>query len=305
MFPLDYKEPYIEANGSRSTLGRKFDEAGTDVAEVKAALDDEISVRAALGAHNRLALTLAEIKTLNTTGTWADNVYTESDLTITINTDSSGFVNNIVLNGTTTASVTFELARDTVLTAGSYILSSQTKAPVNFYFSLETPNVVCNLSQTTSTAFTQTGSTIHRVYLNVGSGRTLSSFKVEPMIRYADDTDSTYQPYAATNLELSTVNTATDSGITAIWGNHRCRVNVAVKGQSYEWTGEAWASIGSLPTGCPKPASDVEFVVMTYPYSNTQIGYIGAVANSGTVRVFTKATTNNVQQVFGGVEYYY
>ena len=58
---------------------------------------------------NKLPLVLADIKTLNTSGTWSGDAYTISGVTFTILTDSNGNVTGVSVNGTATGNITFLL----------------------------------------------------------------------------------------------------------------------------------------------------------------------------------------------------
>ena len=52
-------------------------------------LNNEIVTRSALGAKNILPFDLADIKALNTNGTWAGNVYTYRGVAFTVNSDGT------------------------------------------------------------------------------------------------------------------------------------------------------------------------------------------------------------------------
>jgi len=52
---------------------------------------------------------LSELKTLNTAGVWADNVYVEKGITFTVNTDFDDTIKSIKVNGTCSATFNFTL----------------------------------------------------------------------------------------------------------------------------------------------------------------------------------------------------
>lgn len=191
MFPLDSKEPYIKENGSRSTLGEMFGDAGADVAEVKAALGDEIKTRAALGAHNLLPCT-------------ATSQSAENKPTFTVNIDGT-----VLINGTNSSGndIFFQICNYAILNGNKkYFL---TGCPAGG--ATDTYNIVVqdwtnntNLGRDTGNgASFQSTSNGVKVFIVIRSGKTISNLLFKPMIRLADDADSTYQPYAKTNAELS------------------------------------------------------------------------------------------------------
>lgn len=53
-------------------------------------------------SKNLLPLSLDYLKTINTSGVWADNVYTYHDVVYTVTVDSDGYVTQIALSGTAT-----------------------------------------------------------------------------------------------------------------------------------------------------------------------------------------------------------
>lgn len=208
MFPLDYKEPYIDSTGRRSTLGEMFAGAGADVAAVKAALDDEIETRAALGAHNRLKMSLADIKTLNTSGTWADNVYTWNDMSYTVNTDSSGNITSIKANGTASARGWLFISETDFATTAAVDFSSNA---ITSGYHFVNDNYVADKE----TVIFNNGS--KRTYILIDNGRTVNNRMFYPLVTIEADNDTTYQPYAMTNKELTDakLDTATLKSIVA------------------------------------------------------------------------------------------
>ena len=219
MFPLDYKEPYIESTGTRSTLGRKFDEAGADVAQVKTALDNEVLTRAMLGAHNLLPMSLATIKTINSTGTWVDNVYTVNNVSFTVNTDSSGNVLNVTVSTSESASANtdfyiMDVTSGLYAALDDYVGQSVTCTGCPAGGSTNSYSITYARLNATSTP-SDTGNGVNvtiadfsgvnaYVRIRIVSGTTATNLVFKPMIRLSSDADTTYQPYAATNKELTT-----------------------------------------------------------------------------------------------------
>lgn len=172
------------------------------------------TVNNALGAKNVLPVTVDIIKSLNTSGTWSGNIYTISNVTFTLNTDSKGNVTSIKASGQASANVTF------------FIASRFADSPLN----LPTANYTLNGCPATGSASTYEmrfqatrngslhsygqdrgsgvdGSVLDtdniQVVIYVQSGYNAQNLMFYPMIRLSAYTDSTFAPYTKTNLELT------------------------------------------------------------------------------------------------------
>lgn len=190
MFPLDNKEPYIKANGSRSTLGEMFDDAGADVAAVRAALDDEIETRAKLGAHNLL---------LNTATSTTSNGVTftvNANKTITVGTGSGSA---IALCDIKVGSFT---GLSNVILSGCPSDGSVTKYSLQLYD--HTASAWGSSDTGSGVILTLDSTHTYEVHLIVRNGVAIpTDITFYPMIRLTTDTDPTYQPYAMTSVDLT------------------------------------------------------------------------------------------------------
>lgn len=153
---------------------------------VKTALDDKLSYadNSILGAHNLLPV---DVET-----------QTKNALTFKVNDD-----NSITVTGTASANTSLTIASSYTLKAGSYILSGLETlvTTISLYLSGVTAEV--NYTKTEA-SFTLASDTTIRALIFVGNGTDLSGgVTFYPMIRLATDSDSTYQPYAMTNRELT------------------------------------------------------------------------------------------------------
>ena len=158
------------------------------------------------GAKNLLPMTLAEIKEFNTSGTWSSSfsgyTYTINGVTFTVDTDGygSGNVTSITANGTPSASqVEFYIAGHVGLKKGEYILNGAISNSKRMYF--------FNGSQRfndegSGKNFLISGSEIMQSVAIVIT-ETANNDKFYPMIRLASDPDSTFEPYAMTNQQLT------------------------------------------------------------------------------------------------------
>ena len=160
----------------------------SEVNSLNEALTNEVATRAANGAHNLLENTATSQVIDGVTFT------VNADKSITVSTGSGGATGNAMLIWT------FDLE------AGSYILSSGrndtawTKYSVSVYKS-----GVVNISDYEGGAFTLSAkATGIECRIRVASGTVITTpITFYPMIRLASDPDTTYQPYAKTNRELT------------------------------------------------------------------------------------------------------
>lgn len=156
---------------------------------------------------------------------------TVSGVTFTINDDKS-----ITVNGTATAQISFLISRKVGLGIGNYILTgcpsggSQNTFYLTAYASsawLKSPDFGsgCRIENKTVT----------HVVISIASGYTANNLKFYPMLRDADITDSTYEPYqpslidrcllkdtAGINLghaQSSSITIDNLSAYTALWVN--------------------------------------------------------------------------------------
>ena len=155
---------------------------------------------------NRVPLTLESLKTLNTLGTWADNVYTRNDVDFTVNTNSEGYVTSIVMNGTASGFASLTLLDDTIanlseiLPQGNYIVNGcpDGGAMLSGYsmrFKVDTETYYITDSDDMTVAVS--GSSSYQVTWSLActSGTSVSSKTFKPMIRKSAIADNTFEPY--------------------------------------------------------------------------------------------------------------
>lgn len=147
---------------------------------------------------NKLPLTVANLKTYNTSGTWSDHVYTVNGVTFTVNTDDGGNVIGIKASGTASAF--------TVMLVG--VLDVSTGDILNGCpAGGDTSRYCINTYNTALSEFygrdTGDGLTFDRnindvnVFLSVQNGYEIPTggLTFYPMIRLATETDATFAPY--------------------------------------------------------------------------------------------------------------
>ena len=129
---------------------------------------------------------------------------TISGVAFTKNNDGS-----VTVNGTATANINYDINTEYAFEAESILTGTPSDAPANLFlysYPVNTPS--SGGSQKTDNG---TGATLDypeanilRIRIYMASGVTASNVVFKPMIRLAADTDSTYQPYAKTNQQLTT-----------------------------------------------------------------------------------------------------
>ena len=187
----------IESGAVFTGLAAKADktDVATDIQKV-------YNVMGQNGAKNLLLFDLAAMKANNTDGTWSGNVYTLNDVTFTANDDGT-----ISTSGTASAGITFTY----------YLYPSWKKTPTKFLSGCPSggsltegyclravaPGQFSRNDEGTGIFLDQdfTGATYINITVQPSTDMTGLVFK--PMIRLANDTDNTYQPYAKTNRNLT------------------------------------------------------------------------------------------------------
>ena len=180
------------------------------------AILDEAKTRGELGAKNILPFDLAEIKALNTNGTWAGNVYTYRGVAFTVNSDGTISATGTATGGNASiklfaASSNYEMLGKEVILTGCPSNGSASTYRIQAYR-------MASADGSTGTYFDDGAGTDAFTVLNDAS-ETVGSFAVavyenatvtnllfKPMVRLASDPDATYQPYAKTNQELTAEN---------------------------------------------------------------------------------------------------
>lgn len=156
---------------------------------------------------NLLDLQSSIIKSLNTSGTWNENVYTHNGLTITINDDKT-----IKINGTATAQETFLLENQQIkYPTGTYYLSGSINGGNNSYdirmFNYDGTSAVAQCYTGVKEINVINNKQVYNVAIVVRSGQTLNNVVFYPMFSTSNDTN--YSPYF-TPIELCKIGTYQD-----------------------------------------------------------------------------------------------
>lgn len=173
------------------------------------------------GAKNKLSSTLdlTYLKSINRSGTWADNVYTLNSISFTVTADGT-----VLVNGTPSAQTVFllitkaRLAED--VAAGNYTLSgcpsgggeSGSNYRIFAYNPSSTVNGATDTGDGVEVQCDYSHSKDANIAIVVGANKTVNNLTFSPMLRDAAIEDDTYQPYAPTNRELYEMILALQSG---------------------------------------------------------------------------------------------
>lgn len=242
MFPIPWNFPLRKKNGNLVNIGDAIDE-GTELPEhgegdagkvlsvdengdlewsddvnseiqtLTNNLSDEVSARAKLGAHNIFPITIESLKSLNTTGTWSDNSYTLYGITYACEV-SNGYVTKITVTGTATATSVLDLfgknnSFATNKFKGNILSGSPSGGSGTSYCIVEQTSASSAGTSAEFSIDSGSGAIIGdndyaRLYIRIENGYAISgSLVYNPMIRLATDSDSTHQPYAMSNRELT------------------------------------------------------------------------------------------------------
>ena len=151
---------------------------------------------------NILPVSLARLKVLNNSGgTWADNVFTVNDATITVNTDDGGNLISIVVNGTPSANITFQVANPTEFNAigsGTFTMSGCPSGGATdgstYFLGFYKPGASAN-DFGSGVSITLSGSeTSSNMYIRVASGYQANNLTYRPMLRTSGNAN--FEPYS-------------------------------------------------------------------------------------------------------------
>ena len=168
-------------------------------------LDDEIETRAKLGAHNRLPLNLATIKSLNTSGTWSGNDYTVNNVTFTVNDDFTITANT---SGAASATAFLALASNIEFKAEDYILSAGSSVDGQYskyglYLQKTGQSDITTADYTKKHFVLSTDTVFTNCKIFVANGESVTNLVFKPMVTLSSDPSTAYAPYAMTNRELT------------------------------------------------------------------------------------------------------
>lgn len=192
---IDSKKGKITLNGNKYDLGTQ--------GEIDTAVKGVYSVMGQMGAKNLLVPEWAETQTTENGVTYTFN----ADGTIIMNTDASGATANTNCNLRKITATT-----NNVFPAGTYTLtacpaggSSTTYRTWARAYRPDTNTALTDnlYEEGNGVSFTVSEPFSLGINATVMSGYVCNNLTWKPMLRYASDTDNTYEPYAMTNKQLT------------------------------------------------------------------------------------------------------
>ena len=149
------------------------------------------------GGKNLLPVTLANLKSLNTAGTWSDNVYTHRAITYTVVLDDGGNVIGIKTSGTTGSDDSSFMILGSITNANSLILTGCPSGGAQGTYKLRvgtTSDVF--VGEDIGSGYTFTASEERVIKINFGNSTSGSGLTFYPMIRLSTESDATFAPYS-------------------------------------------------------------------------------------------------------------
>lgn len=195
----------IGINCELSSLDAMFKKSGQDLDSVKQALSNEVTARATLGAHNVMPLSLDDLKTANTDGSWSGNAYTRDGITYTVLTDDYGNVTGFNVNGTGTGAPLRLVSASRMARLMNVPIILSCNQTDGLQFMLYHYNGTSNVSTTGDDQEVTITSSAGYPQFYVPSQKTFNNFKVYPLIRLKGDTNREFEPFAMSNRELTDV----------------------------------------------------------------------------------------------------
>lgn len=149
---------------------------------------------------NLLATTLENLQALNTSGEWSGNVWCNSNMIVTVNTDAHDRVVGITVDGknATSNSINFILGEVQSDTADGLILSGCTGGASGTYFivlydkTASSTRVTNYSGDTAITGMVLTNT--NQVRFTLKNGKTVDNITLYPMVRKSSES-STFEPY--------------------------------------------------------------------------------------------------------------
>lgn len=260
------------------------------------------------GGKNLLPMTVEWIKTFNTGGTWNGNTYTADGITFTLQTNSTGAVIGVVVNGTSTGLPQIRTGRfDTgtgTYTFSTNVSNGSSNTFYGRYVARDSNGTAINIDgsvfidvYTTEATKTVPSNTVCiDGYIGVANGVTVNNVVFKPMIRLSSVSDATFAPYSNIcpitpmghrNLLQVTAQSQTINGVTFTVNDDG---SVVVNGTA---TGNnIWFTLGTVNltgvytiSGCPVGGSGSTYTLVSQGVTNvTEYGGGASVTYDGTAK---------------------
>lgn len=240
---------------------------------------------------NKLNVTLANIKSGNSSGTWNGNVYTYQGLNFEPVFDNDGNFKHVKVTGTATALTQFYVNYEAFTPSGNFILNGCPNGGSYSTFDIRTNSVndahadCVDIGSGVAVNRTETGLGAMSVVTTVRSGYNCGSGIIfYPMLRLSTESDATFAPYSnicpisgrssltvnSTNADESETKTATIQLGTTVYG---ARINFK--------TGE-----------CTVTHALVDMGTLEWTYASTYLNFIATVSGIKGVAYSEKANAH-------------
>ena len=225
----------------------------SNICPIEGYTDCEVDVT----GKNLLPMILDDIKAVNTSGTWSDNVYTYNGIDFTVNTDDAGNVTGITANGTASTNSSIVMTATTAHDWNDAIVSgcptggSNTTYRVTVYDTTNDLNYIDTGSGVSLPNNISTSDT--RFVVQVRSRYTATDLTFYPMLRLATETDPTFEPYQSTTYTIDLDGTRYGGKVYPVTGKMPVGMG-HIASYAGETIGEPWLSdrdvyvTGTTPT---------------------------------------------------------
>lgn len=249
---------------------------------------------------NKLPMTVASIKALNTGGTWNDNVYTFNGGTFTILTDADNNVIGIKINGTFNAESLFYLTG--IIENNGYIINGCTNGSSTSYryrIQYFTPSslVVQHTQHATNGDYTLHEPNVPdeswnriRIFIFAANGYTADNVLFYPMIRLITEIDATFAPYS----NICPISGRTEASVTRTGKNSLDKSNL-VQG-SIQAIGTDSVSTTRVRSGYVKVFPNTVYTISTHNSDNLIVNFHGY-SEPNTESIQRPTQTYNVQSL--------
>lgn len=285
-------------------------------------VESQTTVEGALGALSTNKATQAEVNDIvnvlsakNVFPVTRPSITTSTGVTFTVNSDGS-----VTVNGTASADTWFQLCDGFKLKNVGYTLTGCPSGGSSTTYELQFRSIESDSSQWQmvndyGNGKTATGDSTRTYigFVGIHSGYTATNLTFYPMIRLASDTDSTYQPYAMTNQQLTTktdglwdntmnngaVNILPNDATTNTIRNITFTVNddgtVKANGTQDGTGGGSYLHVtdtftcesGTYKlTGCPSGGSQSKYRVYVYDHTSGSTGEVSNASDIGNGAIF-------------------
>jgi len=219
---------------------------------------------------NRLPMTLSRLKSLNTGGTWTNNTYNRYGVDVTVQTDSNDRVIGITYKGTSTSAFSFVLAnKDDISTLfdESITLTGSPKGTTtsNGYcmiYKYNGSNNANDVGDGVTVTITENNSVLVQIYVSAAN-IVFDNKLFKPMIRFANVTDATYEPYQSSNATIQFGQTVYGGVSDFVNGGTSDNRNEVVFDGSSDETWYLYTASGVNQFHCPQ-ISDIKPYVAGY-----------------------------------------